>query len=96
MLRRSVPPPYGMKWPLGAPGTVSRRGEICVKGEAEENNSAVLAERAPTLSIGTLGAATLDGPPYSWSFIKQDQGELYSHAAIVSISLIINDGRNFS
>jgi hypothetical protein len=72
-----------MKWPLGAPAAVRKKGAISQQDETEERDWAALAERALTLSVGTLGAATLNGPPYSWSFVRQDQGELVSHTIIV-------------
>lgn len=63
-----------MKRPVGAPGAASVRriGATRQQDETEEKHR---AERALTLSTGTLGAATLDGPPYSWSFARRDQGE---------------------
>ena len=65
--------------PVSAPGAVRRKGVTRQQDETEEKHRAAPAERALTLSIGTLGAATLDGPPYSWSFVKRDQGESLYH-----------------
>lgn len=66
---------YGMKWPLDAAAAVRRRGALRPQDSAGTDQDHSTGARGPSLSTGTLGAATLNGPPYEWSFITHPKSE---------------------
>lgn len=64
-----------MKWPLDAAAAVRRRGALRPQDSADVDQDHSTGAQGPVLSTGTLGAATLNGPPYEWSFITNPKSE---------------------